>query len=285
MKFDEHDHALLASLFQGVEAHGKTHGGGGFVTVIPYAGYKPDVREAPNGDTNVDAGPAAKRWLHVADKYDPPAWARAYQDRAYAEACRVAEALGVPKAYWPMPSVGALRVLEYPSAGHAFTAPTPLGYDCEDNACVHCGVIRCELDGQGVCPALAAGAGTAEHTDPNLFTIVLWRSTPADLELVTPAPDTYASAQGEARRRMAAREISPGLHIGEIGELVGLGPPTPHRVPARPYVQKSIVYYAIPDHAAVLPQSSERLAADGPLTVGEWLAERMARSRVQKGSY
>lgn len=40
---------------------------------------------------------------------------------------------------------------------------------------------------------------------------------------------------------------------------MGLGPATPHRVPARPYVQKSIVYFAMPD---------------------QWVAERIARSRV-----
>ena len=255
--------------------------------VEPYSGYKPATVEAPNGDTkdcpdclgeggaaepgdvhhdsdlcprcagsgrvpNTDAAGTCgccdgtgrheprpydlsedcsacsgtgrvqgKRYLHVADKYaDAPAWARAYQDRAYAHACRVAEALQVPKAFWPMPSVGALRVLEYPP-----------------------------------------GAGSVEHTDSDLFTVVCWRETPADLELVDETGKVNAGAGAwvdshAANAQAKAQEIAarfPYLHIGEIGELVGLGPATPHRVPARPYVQRSIVYFAIPDHAARLP--------------------------------
>ncbi len=333
--FNEKDHAELATLF----------------TLPRYLGYKPDVREAPNGDTktcaactgsgcvahseyttlpngtkwcthgdpgcdtcpacngtgrvpNVDAGPAGKRFLHVALKYNPPAWAVAYLARAHFEACRVAEALAVPKAYWPMPSVGALRVLEYPSAEHRHVPESPFFCDA-------CGLQTHTVDGavvidpSGVCPALAAGAGTAEHTDFDLFTIVLWRSTPADLELrqcERPPLGWWCSrgaghegpcaareqATSVTRSLRAAERLSPGLHIGELGELVGLGPATPHRVPARPYVQKSLIYFAIPDHAARLPGDVQRAAghvdgrhAAGP-TVGAWLAERMARSRVQE---
>jgi hypothetical protein len=294
----ERDHLVLASLF---------------APAREYAGYKPEVREAPNGDTklcpnpihtrpivafdceadcvecdgtgrvpNVDAEGVCpycdaggnvwtddganpcricngtrkvgtKRYLHVADKYAPPAWAREYQDRAYAQACRVAEVLRVPREYWPMPSTGALRVLEYPP-----------------------------------------GAGTVEHTDFDLFTIVLWRSTPADLEMCNPktsigGPHNWGSVMGtlkpEAeqmiRNRERAHAMSPGLHVGEIGELVGLGPATPHRVPARPYVQKSIVYFALPAHDARLPAGTwpDGLPSTAP-TVGSWLAARMARSRV-----
>lgn len=259
--FDERDHRRLARLFNGtcdkwgdperLEPGPRT----------PYAGYKPDVAEAPNGDTkecqdcggsgrvpiepdsdadcatcegtgrvpNTDAG---KRYLHVADKYGPPAWAREYQDRAYAEACRVADALRVPDAFYPRPGPGALRVLEYPP-----------------------------------------GAGTVEHTDANLFTILLWRSTPEDLER-----QTRTSEAGTAYLDL----VSPGLHIGEIGELVGLGPATPHRVPARPYAQKSIVYFAIPSHEARLPCDHACMEGEWcpkQQTVREWLAERMKRSR------
>jgi hypothetical protein len=261
--FDASDHARLATLFDGVSGPGPCRG------FVPYAGYKPETREAPNGDTkacpraecdggytcygpgtpiskclvchgtgrvpNVDTG---KRYLHVSLSDNPPAWALEYLARAHWEACRVATALGVPPEFRPHEADATLRVLEYP-----------------------------------------AGAGSAEHTDFDLFTILCWRSTPGDLELTAPSENTTAEAIEQTRRRIAARSLSPGLHIGELGELVGLGPATPHRVPARPYVQKSIVYFAMPDHGARLPPLY-RDQPNFPPTVGEWVAERIARSRV-----
>lgn len=82
-----------------------------------YAGYKPEVREAPNGDANVDM---TKRYLHVALKYDPPRWACELLARAHFLACAVAEQQGVPDHLYPKVENGTLRVLEYPScAGSA----------------------------------------------------------------------------------------------------------------------------------------------------------------------
>ncbi len=367
--FTEYDHARLATLFNR-DGVCNPDGCGPDCTHGPYPGYRPEVREAPNGDTkvcpecggraavdtdlvcschgtgrvpNVDAGPAGKRFLHVALKYNPPAWAEAYLARAHWEACKVAQALGVSKEYFPMPADGTLRVLEYPSAGHVYDPQSP--FKCANG----CG-LPAALDSNEVCPALAPGAGTAEHTDFDLFTIVLWRSTPGDLQLgddhanqrIQPGTNGRdgANQQGRehgnrvsrgaidaallsdatpptGRRRSErgydlaaevgrpaggasvhartdggtsegsstldrARLISPGLHIGELGELVGLGPATPHRVPARPYAQKSVVYFAMPDHAARLPRAYEPMQ-DRPepptQTVGEWLRERVARSR------
>lgn len=76
-----------------------------------YAGYKPEVLEAPNGDGRVDA---TKRYLHVALKYNPPEWAREYLARAHFEACRIAEAINVPANFYPKVENGTLRVLDYP---------------------------------------------------------------------------------------------------------------------------------------------------------------------------
>ncbi len=291
--FTEADHARLATLFDG-----ECNQPGGCRNPAahhePYAGYKPEVREAPNGDTkacpgpcdaagrmwrdngghfpcrlcngtgrvpNIDAGLAGKRYLHVALKYDPPAWALEYLARAHFEACRVAEALGVPAAYYPRVADGTLRVIEYPSAGHTYS---------EAGHCIDC--RESNRTARGVCPTLAPGAGTAEHTDPNLFTIVLWRSHPADLERGTDGRNTWYVGKGPGFKQASdAETLSPGLHIGAIGELVGLGPATPHRVPARPYAQKSLVYFSVPDHAALLP--------DGR-TVGAFLYEWKKRSRV-----
>jgi hypothetical protein len=211
MIFDAVDYLRLAPLFR----------------LIGYKGYKPAEREAPNSDGRVDEG---KRYLHVALKYDPPAWAVEYLARAHFEACRVAEALRVPDAFYPRVENGTLRVLEYP-----------------------------------------AGAGTEEHTDFDLFTVNLWRSTPEDHEHYATLPPT---------RGFAWQKGTNGAHhIGRIGELVGLGPATPHRVPARPYAQKALVYFAMPAMAARFPLTNP-LSGWGGTTVREWLDDVYAKSRV-----
>lgn len=171
-----------------------------------YRGYRPSVVEAPNGDGRLDVG---KRYLHVAAKYDPPEYAQWFLARAHLEACRMAERLGIPDAYYPRAADATLRVLDYPP-----------------------------------------GAGSAQHTDPNLFTLTMYRSTPEGLVVVEGA--------------------SPECYIGELGELVGLGPATAHRVDPLPIRQQSVVYFAMPSHSAILP--------DGR-TVASWLDERMHRSR------
>lgn len=186
--FDADDFRLLSSLFDG-----------------GYRGYRPEVIEAPNGDGKLDA---AKRYLHVATKYDPPTWAFQYLLVAFMEAEDIARRLDVPKQFWPDIDACALRVLEYPP-----------------------------------------GADSAEHTDFDLFTFNAYRNT----------QDVIG---GDGR-----------LYMGEIGELVGLGPATPHSVPARDYEQKSIVFFALPKHDVILPSG---------ITVGAWLAERVARSRYDR---
>jgi hypothetical protein len=77
-----------------------------------YAGYKPDVVEAPNGDGKLDT---EKRYLHIALKYNPPERALCYLARAHFEACRVAEAMKVPAEFYPRVEDGTLRVLDYPA--------------------------------------------------------------------------------------------------------------------------------------------------------------------------
>ncbi len=122
------------------------------------------------------------------------------------------------------------------------------------------GVAACHWVSRGMWPSFDAGAlrvlyypagvGGHLHTDFDLFAVNLWRSHP-----------------------------NPGLgggryHIGEIGELVGLGPAEPHYVAPLPEPQLALVYFAIPSHDAVLPGVEQR-------TVGAWLEERTARSRVE----
>ncbi len=184
-----------------------------------YAGYKPEVLEAPNGDGKVDA---AKRYLHVALKYNPPEWARYFLARAHFEACRIAEAIGVPADFYPKVENGTLRVLDYP-----------------------------------------AGAGSAEHTDFDLFTVHCYRSTPQDFVRV---------GYGHTALRLA-EAIDPDVHFGDIGQEIGLGPATRHLVPARPYPQQAIVYFAMPANDARMPDGSRAI---------DWIADRYKRSRVYK---
>lgn len=103
-----------------------------------------------------------------------------------------------------------------------------------------------------------AGVGGEQHTDFDLFTTLCYRDDLAGL-VRTQAPGADLDA------------FDPGLHLGEIGELVGLGPATPHYVRALDKPQHSIVFFALPPHDAVLISGQ---------TVGTWLAERMSRSRV-----
>jgi hypothetical protein len=96
-----------------------------------------------------------------------------------------------------------------------------------------------------------AGEGGHLHTDFDLFAVNLFRNVP-----------------------------NPGLggtpyHMGEISELIGLGPAEPHYVAPLPVPQMALVYFAIPNHAAVLPDPFE----GKPDTVGAWLGRRIARSR------
>lgn len=199
-----------------------------------YPGYRPEVRELPNGDGKADA---EKRYAHVADKYLENAWHENQWDTdelyeelkaAHRLSLRVADALQVPAAFRPRLEYGALRVLEYP-----------------------------------------AGATSNLHTDFDLFTLMVYRDQPECFV----AHEPWTGDTRTDLRLDAARKLNAQLHIGELGELIDLGPATPHEVVASATPQHAIVYFAIPDHAAVLPTGQ---------TVGEWLEERLARSRTYR---
>ncbi len=125
------------------------------------------------------------------------------------------------------------------------------------------------------------GCGSETHTDFDLFTILCYRETPQDLKLTSghlggsPVDSTGYDRVDEARK------IDPFFHVGEIGEIVGLGPATPHCVVPRDYVQRSIVCFAMPSHKARFPQSRTDVdeGAWHGRRVGDWLAERKERSR------
>lgn len=108
------------------------------------------------------------------------------------------------------------------------------------------------------------GAVTHPHTDFDLFTLMCYRNLPECFKYRSPA------SMG------AYQHLNEQIHFGELLELIAPGAflATEHEVLPMPAMsgrhQYSIVYFAIPDHATVLPSGE---------TVGAWLDERMSRSR------
>lgn len=103
------------------------------------------------------------------------------------------------------------------------------------------------------------GATSAKHTDFDLFTCMLHRNQPDRFKYdVTPQLEEITS---------------PQLHLGEIAELIGVGPASSHEVLPSETWQYSAVFFAIPNHYAILPTGQ---------TVGGWIAERISRSRYDK---
>jgi len=106
------------------------------------------------------------------------------------------------------------------------------------------------------------GAGSAPHTDFDLLTLSLYRDRPEGFEYL---PD---SMMGSALTK--ARAVSPGVHFGELWtEIMGDGC-TPHRVRPLDTEQRSVVFFVMPPHEAVLPSGQ---------AVGAWVKERKDRSR------
>jgi hypothetical protein len=190
------------------------------------------VVEAPNGDGNLDA---TKKYSHVATKY-----VKQWVDS------------GAVRGFDP----SVLTLFNYMMRAHN----RAVGVACE------LGVPAAFLPSfeHGALRVLEypAGAGSAVHTDFDLFTLNLYRNV-----------ENYGLGP-----------FAMPVHMGELGELLGIsggqglgtggvGPAKafPHFVAPLDVVQRSVVYFAIPDHAAVLP---------GGVTVGEWIKERITRSRV-----
>ena len=212
-----------------------------------YPGYKPAVKEVPAGDGVVDAD---KIYAHIAPEYlkdhqnvAEKMLLRHFYDRAFAQA-RYAWAVsagyaGLPgdlvAAFAPDPRYGALRVLDYPP-----------------------------------------GAVSNRHEDFDLFTLVLYRDDPDALVVdhsATPgaATDSKGSA-GKMTATDALRAFDPKCHLGQIAAEIGIGPATPHEVVGRDRSHHSVVYFAIPDHDAVLPSGK---------TVRDWLNDKMQKTRTE----
>lgn len=210
-----------------------------------YPGYKPAVVEIPNGDGMRDE---TKKYAHVALKYfQTSRQARnllPFLTDAHDVAVRAAKAAGFPEHLLPDLRYGALRVLDYPP-----------------------------------------GALSNLHRDFDLFTIMCYRDQPdkfvahdsdASSPIVGPAGNRVGTMSFGTRVITEIRKYDPQAHLGEIAEVELFGAATPHEVLASDTRQRSIVYFAIPDHDAVLRTGE---------TVRDWLNNRVARSRTEFKKY
>lgn len=113
------------------------------------------------------------------------------------------------------------------------------------------------------------GAGSARHTDFDLFTIPLFRDPVKGFEFLPyELQGAAANISGTASTRRRKRH--PGMHMGELWSKIKGDYACPHRVRPLDVEQRSIVFFAMPELSLELPSGS---------TVGEWLEERIARSR------
>ncbi len=116
------------------------------------------------------------------------------------------------------------------------------------------------------------GAVSNKHKDFDLFTLMMFRDQ----------PDRFAADEVYAPTLKRIQRINEQAHIGELGQEIGLGLATPHEVLPSATRQRSIVYFAIPDHDTMLPVSDRWPTG---VTVRDWLNERMARSRTVFKAY
>lgn len=115
------------------------------------------------------------------------------------------------------------------------------------------------------------GEGSAEHTDFDLFTVNLWRSTPTDHE------QRHDNESGWLKGPCV-------WHMGRLGEMLGKGKAISHRVQARPYSQQALVYFAMPANSAEFPDGTydeNEIRWEGH-SVQEWLDQIYSKSRVYK---
>jgi hypothetical protein len=106
----------------------------------------------------------------------------------------------------------------------------------------------------------APGVGSESHQDLSLFTTHLYRNV----------QEPFWREQCD-RLPAAALALNPWLHLGRLGELVGLGEATVHGVHGAEVTQEAMVYFAIPNHDVALPDGER---------VGAWVDREIAKMRV-----
>lgn len=206
-----------------------------------YKGFKPEIKEIPNGDGNIDQD---KRFSHIATKYIDKGLTTiqanivlTYLERANNKATEVAIELGVPREFWPSLQFSTIRILEYPP-----------------------------------------GAGCHHHTDFDLFTLMLYRNTEENFHFISPPHSDFMKDKEEYNRQLnlgKAMVENKQIHFGELLPIImpKAYSATVHYVDAdcSNRTQYSMIYFAIPDWDAVLPDGQK---------VGDWLEERYSRSRI-----
>jgi isopenicillin N synthase-like dioxygenase len=197
-----------------------------------YPGYKPNVIEAPNGDGYWDND---KRYAHIAAKY--------LTDLPYT------------------PTKTVLQDYLSRATQYAVSVAISLGVPKEFWPTYQYSAIRL-LE-------YPPGAVTNPHTDFDLFTLMLYRNIPETFQYIQ--QDLVKIGYDALLKE--AQGFNSQIHFGEILEIVNPSyQATPHEVVPDIHgrTQYSMVYFAIPDHAAVLPTGE---------TVGAWIEERISRSR------
>lgn len=218
-----------------------------------YPGYKPNVVESPNGDGKFDS---EKRYAHVAIKYLDQ-YKKSYDGELREE--EIIENSSILEGYL--------------NAAHekSVDVAVALGVPREFWPDINFGALRI-LE-------YPAGAIANEHKDFDLFTLMCYRNIPECFEYVREYGVGFTQ-EGSIERVIAlpqtltdAQKLNPQIHFGEILEVINKNfVATNHKVVKDPLnrAQHSMVYFSIPNHSAKLPTG---------VTVADWLAERMSRSR------
>ncbi len=203
-----------------------------------YPGYRPNVVEAPNGDAALDT---QKRYAHIATKYLQQ-WQVQWTHKNHLRNCQDWNTL-----------IGYLEKAHRRATDVAIELGVPTAF----LPSFEHGALRV-LE-------YPAGAGSAPHTDVGLLTLNLYRDQPECLH-------TFEDRWGRGNDWYSGMTRAP-YHLGRIAREIGLGPAAAHRVIGSATPQHSIVYFAVPDHEAVL-SSGARL--------GTWLEAEMAKMRYDK---
>ncbi len=193
-------------------------------------GYTPEVIESPNGDTNWDT---TKKYAHIAPKYFKQM-----------KAPSISKFLGTGPDSINSIYEGARK--KAISICQALDIPKEF-WGGDDST------LRI-LD-------YPPGATTAPHTDFNLFTVCLYRDDTASFKYLSGSTNPLLNR---------ARDISEGIHFGEIMTEINGCEATKHEVVATKNRQCSIVFFVVPNHESILPSG---------ISVGDWLEERKNRSR------
>lgn len=187
-----------------------------------YPGYRPNVIESPNGDGVKDS---QKRYAHVSSKY-----IRSMRGDSWADG---------KGTYWYHPYQPTLTKYLQQCHEAALDVAVQLGVPREFWPDIRYSALRV-LE-------YPPGAGSAEHTDFDLFTLNLYRNN-------------LNAGLGDV-----------DFHKGEIlTEISKYHTAAKHYVNPHRDCQYSLVYFAMPSEAAVLPSGQ---------TVGAWVEERKKRSR------